>query len=166
MRRLVVLAAMLAVAGCTAQQGGGAAPTAAPSEPSAIWARFVSCARAHGEAAMPDPVVDDTGRATFPEAPGFSAKQALGAVRGACGGLLDRLPPRANPFARQQVTAQDLEIRRQYARCLREHGLPDFPDPDAEGNLHIPESFWTPERREQDNLARPFCEPLRDQVKG
>jgi len=163
-------AAVLAGGGCTssgspsaAKPSGAGQTSASTADAAGRWVQFVACARAHGQANWPDPVVDDRGRATFPAVSGFNAKAQFDLVRSACAGILTGLPPRANPYAVQPLTAQRLDARRRYAQCMREHGVADFPDPDANGQFRIPPGFWTPHRQRGDNVARPVCDPIRDQ---
>src|SRR5262245_25159907 len=146
----------------TGPSGAGRA-SAGAADAAGVWARFVACARAHGQANWPDPVVDEQGRATFPAVNGFNAKAQFEPVRAACAEILAGLPPQANPYSDEPLTAAQLDARRRYAQCMREHGLPDFPDPDANGRFHIPPGFWTPQRQQQDSVARPACDPIREQ---
>jgi hypothetical protein len=146
----VAAAALAAIAGCTSGNGGtatntGTSPGAAPGAASAgtdhagVWREFVDCARRNGQTNWPDPVVDPaTGRATFPAADGFEEKTAYEAVRAACASVLDRLPPQANPLALQQVSPEQMEVRRRYAQCMRRSGMPDFPDPGPDGTFAEP----------------------------
>ncbi|HZM78298.1 MAG TPA: hypothetical protein VFC19_21450 [Candidatus Limnocylindrales bacterium] len=166
--RLILAVTVLAAGGCTGGSPAGdqrAEPAAtASADPARVWRELVACARAHGQANMPDPVVEPGGGATFPQAPGFNAKSAIEAVRADCGAILDRLPPGANPLAMQQVTHQQLDLYRQYSQCMRDNGIADFPDPNAEGSWSLPSGFWTPDRQRQDPIARNVCEPLRLQA--
>lgn len=142
--RLVTFICAVAVAatGCTPS---GSEPTTTDTAPTAatghaaVWREFVDCARNNGQANWPDPVVDAaTGRATFPPADGFEEKVAFEAVRTTCGSILERLPAQANPLAQEAVTPERMELLRQYSDCMRKNGMPDFPDPDAEGNFLEP----------------------------
>jgi hypothetical protein len=168
-RIIRVLAAVLAVAsiaGCqpgppAAEPGAATPSTAAGGDAPTIWREFVACARAH-DRAWPDPVFEDgQGAPSFPEVDGFDVKSAFEDVRADCGSILDRLPPAANPFAAQPVTAAQLEIVRRYSQCMREHpGMEDFPDPDAGGSLHIPDHLQRPPLLDQQNAARNVCDPI------
>jgi len=178
-----IVLALASIAGCqqgspaAGPDGAGAAPSsaatpAAGATPSAgaagatgdvatVWGEFVACARSHDQN-WPDPVFDDDqGPPTFPEVDGFDVKTGYEAVRADCGPILDRLPASANPFAAQPVTAEQLEVMRRYSRCMREHpGMESFPDPDADGSLHIPEELQRPPLLDQQNAARNVCDPL------
>ena len=156
---LVVLAA---VTGC----GSGASPEAAGTSAStgavAVWLEFVACARKNGQANWPDPVVDaGTGKATFPSSPGFE-KPPFDAVKTPCGSILDKLPPQANPLAVQPLTPERLQALREYQQCLRENGLPDAPDPDANGNIpEVPEppGGWPADLGQRRAQAFSVCDP-------
>ena len=164
-RYLLMLVATAALAGCTSGTGGSAAPPATASDPPSVWREFVACARSHGQANMPDAIVDDTGRATFPDVAGFESKSALEAVRQDCGAILEKLPPNANPLGRPVMTPERLEAERRYAQCIRDQGLTDFPDPDSNGETNLPPRYNTtpidPEMvRIWDEKVRPNCYPI------
>jgi hypothetical protein len=92
--------------------------------------RYVACARSHGYPSWPDAVVAPDGRASFPEVAGLDIKRARAAVQDACGPVLRQLPPQIRP---RTPTAAELAAIRRYAACIRQHGIPHFPDPDASG---------------------------------
>jgi hypothetical protein len=50
------------------------------------------------------------------------------------------------------VMAQKIEGAREYARCMRAHGVENFPDPDANGRFQLPEEV--PDNYDQ---ARAAC---------
>jgi hypothetical protein len=37
----------------------------------------------------------------------------------------------------------DMNLLRQYATCMRQHGFPDFPDPDPDRGIQLPKSLLT-----------------------
>jgi hypothetical protein len=130
---------MLALAGCG---GGPGSPATASQTQSAqqlaqaVWLQFARCARSHGAPDFPDPQLDSQGRASF--ADGALAKQEMGTsqVRQACGRILSRLP--ASAQQQPPVTAARLRQLVAYARCIRQHGVPDFPDPRPDGTFPQP----------------------------
>lgn len=92
---LALLAAPAALVARTGPHPDGGGPTpAASADPAVVWRDFVACARSHGQPGWPDPVVNKDGSATFQS---FEFKQGFEAVKHDCGGILDRLPPRARP---------------------------------------------------------------------
>jgi hypothetical protein len=176
---LVLCAAVLAgcAAGCSAGEanGGGAAaggsPSAGPasaaggtSAAAGVWREFVGCARAQGQTQFPDPVVGDDGAATFPQVAGFDPKSGMEAVRASCGRILDRLPAGANPLALPVLSREQIEAKLRDAKCMRDNGVPEWPDPGADGYYHdggIPGYPGDPAVMARVNAAREVCDPLR-----
>jgi hypothetical protein len=164
---LLLTAAALAIAGCaagtatgnTSAAGSGAPTNGAPAAsaagaakpgPSATgsyqdqvmaWGRrFAACARAHGIPNFPDPMYPANaepngltwGFALFASVD----KPTLGqAANGACADVARQMPPA--PDALRPPDATTLAQMRQFAQCMRQHGLPDFPDPKADGTFPI-----------------------------
>lgn len=157
---------LLASTGCTSDPGNDKA-----NEPgtrtgaTAAWRAFVTCARANGKPAWPDPVVDtNTGQATFPETEGFDPKKEFESVREPCGRELDSLPPQANPLARPVMSPSELQARLRDAQCMRDNGVPEWPDPGADGYYTfggIPGYNSDPAVTARVNGAREVCDPLR-----
>jgi hypothetical protein len=130
---LVVGMVVLLLAGCSAGGGAGAATTTSgQQDAAAVWRELVRCARANGMPNLPDPQIDSNGRANFPN----GTPDPPASVRRACQSIYDRLPPSARD--EQERPPADMQALLRYARCMREHGVADFPDPDAEGNFRAP----------------------------
>lgn len=127
------------VAGC----GGGAAATtpthaAAPRDfgtfVSAAF-RHAACMRSHGVPSYPDPVVVSHGNEQGIKqtlSPGTVNSATFAAADRACAGIL--------PMPRD--SAESVQMRRQreigllsFARCMRANGVPNFPDPSAQGQI-------------------------------
>jgi len=54
----------------------------------------------------------------------------------ACQSIEDSYPPNAfRPH--EQLTADDLRKLGEYAKCVRAHGIPAFPDPNAAGEFDV-----------------------------
>jgi hypothetical protein len=107
-----------------ATSSGSTAPGADGSGPLA----FARCMRAHGVPNFPDP---HTGRGPIfntagidPSSPAFLTAQAKcqKLISGAVGGPF-------SPGARTHPSAQTLTKLLRIARCMRQHGVPQFPDP-------------------------------------
>jgi len=144
--RLFTIAAVASgvlVAGCdgsspSATTGGGASSTASaaanvgaattsvssspgsspsPAHPDQNLLNFARCMRANGVPNFPDPKPGEGFRFPASPAPAFSAAKAK------CQKLLlnGGAPPQFDPQALGQL--------RQIAICMRQHGVPDFPDP-------------------------------------
>ena len=143
-RRLLLAAVILVLAaGCSSGGGtsAGVASLPAPTttgtgasssaggtaEPSAL--AYSQCMREHGIADFPDP--DANGDLTLEAGPGSDLdfnNPAFKAADEACKALL----PEAGESP-ADLKAATLA----YAACMREHGIADFPDPNASGGLEI-----------------------------
>jgi hypothetical protein len=124
---LLVVPLVAVAAGC-----GGSHPTASSGTPqqsiTAAWHRVVLCARAHGMPGLQDPQINSSGKAIFPS--GLSIPSQ---TRQACQPLLDRLVPGAD--RQQGPTPAQLAGLLRFARCMRSHGIPDWPDPRPDGTF-------------------------------
>jgi len=115
-----------------AVQGGSARQQALP-----IWQEYARCARTHGAPNFRDFIVDDQGRAQ-PSGGGLSPaqfKQLNLRVQGACGAILRRLP--SNTQTKPPLSNADVQHLRQFAACIRQHGIPNWPDPKADGSFPV-----------------------------
>jgi hypothetical protein len=128
---LGVVLLLAGLAGCSASGGSGAATTTTSGQrdAAAVWRELVRCARANGMPNLPDPQIDSNGRASFPN----GTPEPPASVRRACQSIYDRLPASARDDTARPPA--DMQALLRYARCMREHGVADFPDPDAEGNF-------------------------------
>src|SRR4029453_2299780 len=105
--------------------GRGAAPppTSGQQNAAAVWRELVACARANGMPTLRDPQIDSSGRANFPS----GTPEPPASVRRAGQSIYDRLP--ASARGDQERPPADIQALLRYARCMREHGMADFPDP-------------------------------------
>ena len=111
--------------GSTAAAGGGAA-SSGPSSPSALGSdalAYAKCMRASGVPSFPDPnagggFLFHTSAGMNPSSPAFKAAQAK------CRHFMPP-GPGSGPGPSSQTLARFLKI----ARCMRQHGVGDFPDP-------------------------------------
>jgi len=133
-----LVVALLAAAACGSSAsappvaGSSGHTVAAVSSPAAnavaqrthAWLTFAACMRAHG-ANLPDPSFDQDGNPQWPvnpktqSGPAFAACQS--ALQGTSAGKSTRPP-----------TAAELAALTRFARCMRQHGIADFPDPDPQ----------------------------------
>ncbi|GIH12356.1 hypothetical protein [Rugosimonospora africana] len=128
------------VAGCGGRSAGS--PAASPSVATdgqilAIGREYAQCLRTHGIANYPDPVVAD-GRLAWQVTDGADPKQMLQsnkAAADACHSILDRLP--ASAVKRRSFSPEDMQNLLRYAQCMRQHGIPDWPDPQADGTFEL-----------------------------
>jgi hypothetical protein len=130
--------AVLAVAGCGGSNSPTTNTTARSSGPqksiSAIY-RFAACMRAHGVPNFPDPkVTQRPGGGSVAQAVPSQAvgTPAFNAAQKACQGIL---PPPQSPAQQAQQEREHGQVLLAFARCLRSHGVPKFPDPDGQGQL-------------------------------
>jgi len=131
-RRLVIV--LLAGAVGLAPTACGSATTSSTTTRSAAAAhaqavRFADCMRSHGVTNFPDPT---PGTASYPTVPGNTQSPGFGSAEQACGHYVPQSTgsqsvSQANfsPAKVAQMQAQAIAM----ARCLRAHGVPQFPDP-------------------------------------
>jgi hypothetical protein len=133
------LAAGLAGCGGETPTAGGTASQAASvqQQARAVWLDFARCARAHGFPGFPDPQVDAQGHLLSfgNSAQAVQDKQDAIRVQGACGHILDSLPPTARGPA--APTAAQLRVEQEFAACMRQHGLSRWPDPRPDGSFPL-----------------------------
>jgi hypothetical protein len=115
----------------------GPASQAQAETPAQIWHELVACARAHGDPSLPDPTIDSQGRATFP--PGTPKPSQ--ATMQACQSIFNRLPASVRDSG-----APDIQMEIKFAQCMRQHGLSDWPDPNANGDYPLPPDLQTTEK--------------------
>jgi hypothetical protein len=124
----VTLAAGALLAGCgtskpatTTAAGGGA--------PDANTSAIISCYRSHGDPGFPDPVYDPgDGRWHFAVSP----NTAPASTRQACQHLFPSVS--VSPPVPQAQFQQLVRL----AECIRQHGVPNWPDPDPDGAYGLP----------------------------
>jgi hypothetical protein len=133
-----------ALAGCAAaggggagQQGGGVREQAAP-----VWREAARCIREHGYPEFPDPVVADDGTVQISEQVGRTLEGQHPDAMRACEPILERLPAEVRERmgaidGDQAVTPELIAERKRFAACMREHGVPSWPDPAADGSFTI-----------------------------
>jgi hypothetical protein len=119
------------LAGCTSSRGSAAATATTGLDAATVWHQLVQCARSHGMPNLPDPQIDSNGQAHFPD----GTPKAPQSVQRACQSIYDRLPASARGEAGRPPT--DLQGLLRFAGCMRQHGVPDFPDPRADGTFPI-----------------------------
>jgi hypothetical protein len=125
---LGVVLLLAGLAGCSAPGGSQAATTTTTGQQDvvAVWRQLVACARANGMPNLPDPQIDSNGQAHFPSGTPDPPQSA----RRACQSIYDRLPASARGDTERPPA--DIQALLRFARCMREHGMADFPDPKAE----------------------------------
>ena len=130
----VMLATAVALGGCGSGSNatGGTATAQARSTPDDVTMAIVTCYRAHGDPSFPDPVYDPAdGRWHFAVSPG----SAPASTRQACQHLFPSV--NVSPPVPQAKFQQLVRL----AECLRQHGVPNWPDPDPDGSFALPPSL-------------------------
>jgi hypothetical protein len=110
--------------------GGHNQQSASPGSLAAARAA-VACARKHGMPSVPDPALGANGQVTF----AGGAPELTPAVRSACAAQIRAA--QATGSALPTVSTSDMQALLAYAACLRAHGLPRWPDPNAQGVFHV-----------------------------
>lgn len=140
MRRALLLVLLLSLAGCAADQGGngvataggtpaGGASSAPAADPGADGLKFAQCMRANGMSWFKDPEPNQRGiRIAVP--PGQD-KTKVDAAMKAC---KEFLPNGGEP---PKMDAAQIARAREMSRCMRENGVPNFPDPGPNGEMRI-----------------------------
>ena len=116
--------AALAVAcgGSRSSSGPGGSPNAGGATNSPIPVAFSQCMRSHGIPGFPDP--DGSGQIAKQQIRQLGVSTTvLQAAQRACNNLWPYQPP-TQSRQRQQLTDY-----LKFARCMRSHGVPNFPDP-------------------------------------
>lgn len=130
--------AMLAAAcgGGAASTGSGGAGSAGASSSSGSAVAFSACMRSRGVPNFPDPNAD--GRPFEVDAAQLGVSDSLyQTAEHACspllptGGSLEQLTHQCLLFGAcpQSLVASLMTLERSYARCMRAHGVPNWPDP-------------------------------------
>jgi hypothetical protein len=143
-RAIAVFAAIAGLALLTAGCGSASRSPSSSTTPSfqsfsSAADRFSECMRTHGVANFPDPqIVNQPGQRgiRLTVSPGLAATPEFNPAQKACRGILP-VPKNVNPSQlaqQQQARAEDVLA---FAKCLRSHGVPDFPDPTTQGQLTV-----------------------------
>ena len=136
--RLLVSAVAITTAAALAACGGsnppsgstGSHPPAGASSFVAQAYRYSDCMRSHGVSGFPDPQVHGHGL-SIQVGPSVSSSPAFNSAQHACAHYLPN-GGNAPTAAQEQAHAAAMLA---FARCVRAHGFPNFPDPTAQGQL-------------------------------
>jgi hypothetical protein len=137
-RRTALLAVVAGITLLTAACGnGGTSPhasgSASPSatSPAELALAYAKCMRAHGVTTFPDPTINGNSVSSSGSM-GNVSQAVVQAAQGACRALSPQnfVPPGVNPA---QNAAQALK----WAQCIREHGVPNWPDPNGNGTFSV-----------------------------
>jgi hypothetical protein len=139
----IVLVGALALAGCGNGKAGAAPSPSASGMTDAqlqvLVNDLVQCVRQHGAPGMPDVPVRN-GHIVLPDKDSVdqATQQNVPAARQACKAVEDRIPPSVLDDKGDQPagpTAADVPKLREFAKCMRDNGEPNWPDPRPDGSF-------------------------------
>ena len=107
--------------------GGGSSPTLAGTTAYQKELAYSQCMRAHGEPGFPDPQPNGTLLINGPK------DHLNGALMNVASKACQHLLPKQHPMTAAQQR-QFLDQALKFVACMRSHGLPDMPDPVAQGD--------------------------------
>jgi hypothetical protein len=118
----------VASVGSNTPASGGSSSSGSPRQSAVAYAR---CMRSHGVMDFPDP--DSQGH--FNAKPNLNASPQFQAAQQACKNLL---PNNGGMTTGGHLSAQQQAQYLKYAKCMRAHGVQNFPDPTSKG-LTLPD---------------------------
>ena len=127
--RLATAALALLAAGCGSSPDANPPAASAPQNGAVAFAR---CMRSHGVPNYPDPTRSGLVKESL-EQLGVSSSRFQSASS-ACNHLLPNGGRGPTSARVQQMKAEAL----QFSRCVRSHGVPNFPDPGSDGRIPDP----------------------------
>jgi hypothetical protein len=131
---VAIAAVSLLAAGCGSSDSSAssaASSSGGPQTQAQELIRFTSCMRSHGVPSLPDPTSEPH---AFKEAldPATEQSPAFGSAITACHDLLPGASSHSQPTPPSPAQTAALLA---FARCLRGHGFPRFPDPSSTGDI-------------------------------
>jgi hypothetical protein len=184
--------ALAALAGCS---GGGADPSAADASATTsagqvaggsaggsaareyraralpIGRQFAQCARRNGKPNFPDPIFNQDGALDFPDAAKRDFEELVVNPSSPCRRIMRQLYAIAPPPPPEPPSPELFAVQQRYARCLREHGVPEYPDPRRDGSdptagteLNFILNFGPVPQRMID--ARDACTSIEDELRA
>jgi hypothetical protein len=121
----------------TATGAAHTSATAAPASPTQLVHIAAQCLRDHGVPNFPDPVFDTHGNLQIDDQLLKSLPVAVAqAAENACKTQINAAQAAAGA-AQPAATPQELAQATRFAQCMRQHGWPHFPDPDAHGGFQL-----------------------------
>ncbi|HXR22997.1 MAG TPA: hypothetical protein VN786_10605 [Acidimicrobiales bacterium] len=95
--------------------------------------KYAECMRAHGLSNFPDPVPAQGGGFAFRVGPGLNPRSPTPQFQSATKACQKDVPPSIANLTPAMMAANALK----YSECMRSHGEPDFPEPNAQGLIKI-----------------------------
>jgi hypothetical protein len=129
---MVTIAALLGVgilaAGCGGSSAAGSGSTTSSAGLAGQGVAYSRCMRSHGVSDFPDPTTLQGGGVGFQVNLNQNSPTYQAAAK-ACQSLMPGAVQRAT------VSAHQLAAELKWAQCIRSHGVPAFPDPNAQGEF-------------------------------
>jgi len=148
-RTCLAVLALVVLAACGSPGGAGGSPgpsstTLPEAQLLALGKELAQCIRQNGIPTFPDPTIEQ-GQLTLPQNAMDQietqyARDVLDQAQHACQSMMDRIPQsqiEGGSSDRQEPGPEDVDALRQWAACVREHGIPDWPDPKADGSFPL-----------------------------
>jgi hypothetical protein len=174
--RCAAAAALVTLAACSGtgtptSSASSYVPTISDEALLTLGKEVVQCMRDNGVTDMPDPYVEEH-QLTVPEDEMDAVEEKAGeqkweAARDACQNLFDKIPQGAiaedDPEEPAPPGPQDVGKLRELAQCMRDNGIPEWPDPDSEGRFPLRGTALEGERPEPGNRldgAHKACEKI------
>jgi hypothetical protein len=129
--KLGIVAACLVLFAAACGGGSPGSSSAASAQERAALA-FAQCMRSNGVSAYPDPTSSGLVKESLQQL-GVSGAR-LQSAQSACRHLLPNGGSGPTPAQVQEARAQAVE----FSRCVRAHGVPNFPDPASDGRIPDP----------------------------
>lgn len=124
--------AALLVGGCASSHRTGVSAGGSVDQRATVALRsFARCVRAHGLPDFPDPQIGSDGVPRFPD----SAPRVPTSAQQACRRVAAEIPGQYSSTT--AVSSSDYAKLLRLARCIRAHGIPNWPDPNALGEFPI-----------------------------
>jgi len=119
-----------AAATTSGRKGSGSRSTARATQ---AWHNLAQCFRSHGYA-IADPTVNADGTSSWSSSSAGPSREVGSATRAVgkttCRAEFEALPTQTVHPPSTQAELHGLVL---FARCMRDHGIPDFPDPNSDG---------------------------------
>ncbi len=129
---LVAVGCVVTLAAC----GSSNKPHAAAANDHALGVKFATCMRTHGVPSFPDP--ESSAGIQIPVSLAQNPSPAFKSAMHACKYLMPAGGSPPVPSASQRAAAVKL------AECMREHGVPNYPDPTYQEGHLVPPSIADP----------------------
>jgi hypothetical protein len=121
------------VAGCSSS---GCSNSTASASLEAEALKYAGCMRSHGEPDFPDPTVGSNGLPSFRINGSANLNPQSSQWKAAQQACKTDLPNLGGNTSTDKEAANAKALK--YAQCMRSHGEPDFPDPNGQGVIQIP----------------------------